>query len=199
MGGDTSAGVRGRGVDLGNGHCVVEFVAPWGKPVARWEPSWGEAERVRLEGLRAELVELYGEERTKMIADTDRNLVIFPNLLINDALSPVIRTSDPLSPNMTHITQWSIGPTEEPRHVMERRLVAFNTFLGPGGFATPDDIEALEGCQRSFEWHDELPWSDYSRGYAREIDPSLGERQSDDEVQLRAYYRRWQGLLMSEE
>lgn len=27
--------------DLGNGHAVIEYASPWGRPVARWVPSWG--------------------------------------------------------------------------------------------------------------------------------------------------------------
>ena len=33
---------------------------------------------------------------------------------------------------------------------LRRRLDSFLAFLGPGGFATPDDIEALESCQQGF-------------------------------------------------
>ena len=31
--------------DLGNGHAVVEYTAPWGRPVASWIPMWGEEGR----------------------------------------------------------------------------------------------------------------------------------------------------------
>ena len=41
------------------------------------------------------------------------------------------------------------------------RLDSFLTFLGPGGFATPDDVEALESCQAGFR-ATELEWSDIS-------------------------------------
>src|SRR5699024_3816173 len=34
--------LEGRGVDLGNGHAVMEYVAPWGRPVAQWTPIWDE-------------------------------------------------------------------------------------------------------------------------------------------------------------
>ena len=47
------------------------------------------------------------------------------------------------------------------------RLDNFLTFLGPGGFATPDDVEMLESCQRGFA-NREVGWSDISRGMKRE-------------------------------
>ena len=76
-----------------------------------------------------------------------------------------------------------------------RRLQSFNTFLGPGGFATPDDIEALEGCQRGFVAHRELAWSDYSRGYEQELQGPDAPMKSDYELQIRAFYRRWSSLM----
>jgi p-cumate 2,3-dioxygenase alpha subunit len=32
----------------------------------------------------------------------------------------------------------------------QRRFENFISFLGPAGFGTPDDVYALEGCQRGF-------------------------------------------------
>ena len=39
--------------NLGNGHAVIEYASPWGRPVARWVPSWGEDKREVVEQLRA--------------------------------------------------------------------------------------------------------------------------------------------------
>ena len=39
------------------------------------------------------------------------------------------------------------GETEQFRH---RRNDNFLEFIGPGGFATPDDNEALELCQEGY-------------------------------------------------
>jgi phenylpropionate dioxygenase-like ring-hydroxylating dioxygenase large terminal subunit len=195
FGTDLSSGVSGRGHDLGNGHAVVKFRAGWGRPVARWEPSWGEAERERLAGVRADLVRRVGAERAQLIADTDRNLCVFPNLLINDIMATVLRQANPISADYMEITQWALAPVGEPVAARARRLQSFNTFLGPGGFATPDDIEALEGCQRGFAAHREMPWSDYSRGYAQELEGPEAAMKSDFELQIRAFYRRWAGLM----
>ena len=35
--------------DLGNGHAVIEYPAPWGRPVARWTPAWGDDRREMIE------------------------------------------------------------------------------------------------------------------------------------------------------
>jgi hypothetical protein len=47
------------------------------------------------------------------------------------------------------------------------RLDCLLTFLGPGGFATPDDVEMLESCQRGFV-NREVEWSDLLRGMKSE-------------------------------
>jgi p-cumate 2,3-dioxygenase alpha subunit len=198
FGTDLSSGVSGRGYDLGNGHAVVSFRAGWGRPVARWEPSWGEAEKARIAKVRAEVVARVGEERAKLIADTDRNLCLFPNLLINDIMATVLRQVNPVAPGYMEITQWALAPKGEDPHARARRLHAFNTFLGPGGFATPDDIEAFEGCQRGYGAWREVEWSDYSRGYRTEIEGPPDKIRSDHEIQIRAFYRRWHDLVAAE-
>jgi p-cumate 2,3-dioxygenase alpha subunit len=68
-----------------------------------------------------------------------------------------------------------------------KRLDSFLTFLGPGGFATPDDMEALESCQTGY-LADGVEWSDLSRGMLREPRPV-------DELQMRVFWRRWNALV----
>jgi p-cumate 2,3-dioxygenase alpha subunit len=65
------------------------------------------------------------------------------------------------------------------------RLFNFLEFLGPGGFATPDDIEALEQCQEGYSNLAEVGWNDISKGLTRET-PSF-----DDEAQMRGYWTEW--------
>ena len=48
------------------------------------------------------------------------------------------------------VTAWEMAPRDELPALRQRRLDSFLTFLGPAGFATPDDLEALESCQQGF-------------------------------------------------
>jgi benzoate/toluate 1,2-dioxygenase alpha subunit len=59
--------------------------------------------------------------------------------------------------------------------------------------ASPDDVEALETCQRSFAARKELEWSDISRGM------SLERVSANDELQMRTFWRRWNRLVTGEE
>jgi phenylpropionate dioxygenase-like ring-hydroxylating dioxygenase large terminal subunit len=183
LGTDLSTGVDGIGRSLGNGHAVIDYRAPWGRPIAKWEPMFGEEARGEIDRLRADLVERFGEERARRMAETNRNLFIYPNLIINDIMAVTVRTFMPLSAEKMNVTAWELAPRDEMPQLRQRRLDSFLTFLGPGGFATPDDIEALESCQQGFR-SGGVEWNDISRGMAR--DP-----RADDEEQMRSFWRRW--------
>jgi phenylpropionate dioxygenase-like ring-hydroxylating dioxygenase large terminal subunit len=180
-------------VDLGNGHAAVRFRGPWARPVARWTPALGEHNRERVEAVYSELVRRHGPERADLIGRVDRNVMIFPNLIILDVMGVVIRKLSPTSAGHTKITQWSLATAGEDQDMRARRLDNFITFQGPGGFATPDDLEALEACQAGFRAGAGVPWSDISRGMHREHggQPCC----SSDERQMRAFWRRWQALM----
>ena len=192
---------------LGNGHCVSVNVALNGRPIARWHPLFGEDAREPIEQARRRLVEKYGEERAYRMADTSRNLLIYPNLIINDIMAITIRYFDPLAPDEMEVTAWHLVPREEadtiirggdgapallslpkgaakPQALLATRLDSFLTFLGPGGFATPDDVEALESCQAGFRATG-VEWSDISRGM---LNPTPG---TSDELQMRGFWRQW--------
>jgi len=182
--------VIGRSIDLGNGHAVVEREASYGRPIARWIPNWGEEARVEIEAIYARLAARYGEERAKRMATSARNLLIFPNLVINDIMSVTLRTFQPTAVDYMEINVWAIAPAEEiGKPALARRLTNFLEFLGPGGFATPDDIEALESCQRAFAAAREAPWNDLSKGLGMEPDAT-------DELPQRVFWLAWRDRLM---
>jgi len=153
--------------------------------VAQWIPAWGEDGKRELDEIYARLVARFGEERADRIAHTNRNLLIFPNLVINDIMAITVRTFFPIAPDMMSINAWSLVPADETGDRRRDRLFNFLEFLGPGGFATPDDIEALEQCQRGYANNKELGWNIISRGMGKEV-PSY-----DDELQMRAYWTEW--------
>jgi len=183
--------VVGKSIDLGNGHAVVEREASYGRPIARWIPLWGEEAKVEIDAIYARLVKDYGEERAKRMATSARNLLIFPNLVINDIMSVTLRTFQPAAVDYMEVSVWAIAPGEEfGKPALERRLTNFLEFLGPGGFATTDDIEALESCQRAFAASREAPWNDLSKGLGREPDAT-------DELPQRVFWLEWRDRLMN--
>jgi p-cumate 2,3-dioxygenase subunit alpha len=101
-----------------------------------------------------------------------------------------IRTFHPLTPDLMQVRAWALGPLEETPAARAVRLDSFLTFYGPGGFATPDDVEALESVQKGMASYREIPWSVMSRGMAKE-----GEQLNTDELHLRAFWIRWRELM----
>ena len=85
-------------------------------------------------------------------------------------------------------TGWELVPRDENEEVHAYRQELSLAFLGPGGLATPDDVEALESCQTGFNAK-EFEWSDVSRGMQRE------PQRSDDEVQMRGFWRQWHAMI----
>ncbi|GGY90365.1 aromatic-ring-hydroxylating dioxygenase subunit alpha [Novosphingobium colocasiae] len=171
---------------LGNGHAVVEYTAPWGRPIANWIPAWGEEGKVEIDKVYAELVTRLGAERADRLARKSRNMVIFPNLVVNDIMAVTVRTFFPTAPDYMEINAWALAPVEESEWLRKYRLYNFTEFLGPGGFATPDDVEAIEKCQQGYAVGGEAVYNDISKGMNRSDTPSF-----DDEEQMRAFWREW--------
>ncbi len=169
---------------LGNGHCVAQTTAANGRPIAHWHPLFGEDTREEIAEVRQQLVEAYGEDRAYQMADTYRSLLIYPNLMISDMMITTIRYIEPLDAQQMEVTAWHLVPREESQRMRGIRLDSFLTLLGPGGFATPDDVEALESSQSGFR-ATETEWSDISRGMLKPIP------EGTDELQMRSFWRQW--------
>lgn len=175
--------------DLGNGHATIESEAPWGRPVARWVPSFGDAAIADFQAIEQEVTERVGVDRAERILRRDRNMVIFPNLVLNDNIGLIIRTFYPCSPGSMRVDSWALGAVGEGSVARKRRLDNFLEFLGPGGFATPDDATALESAQRGYQNAKFAGWNDISRGVLK------AHPAKDDEHQMRTWWRQWARLM----
>lgn len=185
----------GEAVSLGNGHVVHVSRGRYGRAGLDWEPSWGDSERVRIEENRAALVERLGAERAELVADTSRILFVFPNLIVFDILGVALRMLEPTGPASTNVTSVQLAPIGEPAAARQLRLDHLIGFLGPGGFSTPDDIEAYEMIQQGVEATrgTERDWSDVSRGYAHEL---AGHAPTTyHETSIRSFWRHWEAKL----
>jgi p-cumate 2,3-dioxygenase alpha subunit len=178
--------------DYGNGHAAIEGQAPWGRPIGRSIPAWGERGEQDVAAIIAELEGRVGKERASRIANGDRNAVIFPNLVINDIMAITVRSLYPTGPNEIRVSSYALAPKGESPEYRKRRLDNFLEFLGPGGFATPDDVEALESAQTGYGNAQFAPWNDISRGMLKE------HPANDDEAQMRCFWRQWAKLMEGE-
>lgn len=187
--------------NLGNGHSVMTLSGHSGRVGMDWEPRFGEAERTRIDEVRAELVERLGPDRASRIADHSRIFFVFPNLLMFDIEALSIRMLEPTSARTTDVTAWHLAPRDEPDEARALRLRTLVSFIGPGGLATPDDIEAYESIQRGIEStaRDPRPgvdWNDISRGLSDEL---AGKQcRSVDEASIRGFWRHWNSLMTAD-
>ena len=188
----------GRGRVLTNGHVVGIQHGHSGRIGFDWEPRFGEAERERIEGNRQKLFARFDEERASFIADRSRTLFMFPNLLLFDIEGISIRLLEPVAPDLTEISAFALAPTDEPPAALDLRLKVLTSFIGPGGLATPDDLEAQEAIQRAIAATagDPTPgvdWNDVSRGMATEA--VGGPVRTVDEGRVRAFWRHWSSIV----
>ncbi|MGE0399902.1 MAG: Rieske 2Fe-2S domain-containing protein [Kofleriaceae bacterium] len=175
----------GRSIALGNGHAVTESSPPIScKPIAYWGPPMPLSMKPSILAMQARLRDAYGDERAHQIHSTYRQLQIFPNLIVVDTTAITIRTWDPIAIDRIATTAWALAPRGQDAELRAISLAGFLTFFGPGGFASPDDIEILELVQRGFA-NKEQRFVDFSRGIASP-DPAY-----DDELPQREFWREW--------
>lgn len=157
----------------------------FGRPLSEEAQAEREA---RYERLRAKHGEAWVERLNGI-----RNMVIFPNLVIIDlVMGVVIRKIDPVAPDYMEVTAWELAPPEEGPELKRQRLDNFLTFWGPGGLASPDDVEMLESAQKAYASVRELEWSDISRGMHKDVPIQ------SDEYQMRTFWRQWNEIITGE-
>ncbi|GLW97145.1 aromatic ring-hydroxylating dioxygenase subunit alpha [Microtetraspora sp. NBRC 16547] len=180
--------------DLGDGHGLLILTGHNGRIGMVWEPRFGEAEKERTAAKRQEMEQRLGKELAAEIADASRILFVFPNLLLFDLEALTIRQLEPVEAGRTDVRAWQFVETGEPDDVRALRIKTMVSFVGPGGLATPDDIEAYEAVQRGIEATADsadpaYDWSDMSRGMANEKQGNQGR--SIDEGAMRSFWRQW--------
>jgi len=188
---NTNATMVGVGGGLGNGHNRWESGFAVGRPIAFWIPAFGEDAKPVIEAKKQELIDRFGEERADRIANTSRNMTIFPNMMIVDNVGISIRTMFPEAADRLHMNIWAMAPSDEPKILRDVRLDNHLTFTGPAGFAHPDDYEIFERI-REGSAHSPHMWYDYSKGMNNE-EIINGDRRTAhgnifDEAQQRAWW-----------
>jgi len=173
-------------IPLGNGHVTTGYPSP--DRIGQGHDYLEKYAAAETEKYRRTLAERHGPDKAHTVEQGAGNYLIFPNLIIIDGWR-VFRTFYPSRPDYMEINGWACMPKEDSPELRKVRLEWYLGFQGPGGFATPDDVEALEGCQMGFATHKEVEWSDISRGMKG---ITAG---GPSELQMRVFWREWYSRL----
>ena len=182
--------------DLGNGHMAYDYPSTHGRPFAQWHPTWDPKYKAELEAVYEKAVQRVGPERARKMAHFDHHILIFPNLAIVDNHGIMIRTYFSKKPAEMLVQSWTFAPQEESPEIRKLRLYSYMDFLGPAGFGTPDDVEAIEAAQRGYKGAEDYGgWNDISAGVAPK-DP-MNFVKHGDEGRMRVFWTKWQEYLSS--
>lgn len=180
--------------DLGNGHTVMwlTFPRPENRPIfSRYEA----------------LKEKHGEGRARWMVERQRNLVIYPNLLLMEHISTQIRVIQPRSVDKTAVKIYCLGTVGESQQERTLRIRQYEDFYNASGLATPDDLVNFDACHAGYlggdgEWVDgyargmenQVPQPDYA---AKELgmNPVAGGADAEDETLLVGQHRQWHRLM----
>jgi benzoate/toluate 1,2-dioxygenase alpha subunit len=135
-----------------------------------------------------------------------RNLIVFPNLMINDFAATQIRTFRPLGVDKTEVTIYCLAPNEETKESRYARLRKFEDFFMVSGMATSDDVMALEATQQGSQGRS-AQWTEFHRGFesmtvgpdaaadAGSFVPATSNTTWDQETLYHGFYRTWRDLM----
>lgn len=113
--------------------------------------------------LRAGLAHRFGESYAKWVVDRVRNLGLFPNVVVMDAISGQIRVTHPVCVDRTLVETFCIAPVGESSTAREARIRQYEDFYNASGTATPDDLVEFNYSQAGFQAHG-VRSTDLSRG-----------------------------------
>ncbi len=179
--------------DLGNGHIAI-----WAdRSSPEVAPLYPATERIDRE---------FSAARAHWMLRRGRNVLVFPNMVLNDLASTHLRTCRPLGPERCEVTIWCIAPRGEPAEARAARLRKFEDFFLVTGLATSDDVVSLDTAQLGAHGR-EAGWNEFTRGIttftegpddaARELglDPVSSGATWDSENTYIGFYRNWRDLL----
>jgi phenylpropionate dioxygenase-like ring-hydroxylating dioxygenase large terminal subunit len=181
--------------DLGNGHAILDMApkrAAGNRPVSNL--LRGATSQASTDAYMKSLLDRYGADRTaEILAASNVNLAIFPNLLI---IGVQFRVTIPISAKRTDVHLLPTTLKGVPDEINVARLRAHEAFYGPAGGGAPDDVEMFNRCTEGLRVKG-AEWLELSRGIERERPDRDGVTVGHitDEVPQRAFYRRWKALM----
>ncbi|WP_372724437.1 Rieske 2Fe-2S domain-containing protein [Immundisolibacter sp.] len=192
---DDSLAARASGwYEFAHGHGVMwaTYPRPEARPVWEW---------------RADIEQRMSPQRARWILHHQRNVLIYPNLLLQDNASTQIRVIRPLDVASCEVSIYAVAPVGESPAARTLRLRQYEDFFNATGVATPDDLLVFEACQQGFAGSLAAWQQGYARGGTRihagqdqharalGIHPLAWGDDFQDESMLHGQFRQWAHLL----
>jgi benzoate/toluate 1,2-dioxygenase alpha subunit len=148
----------------------------------------------------------FGEARADWMVRRFRNLCLYPNVYLMDAISSQIRQYRPIAVDKTEVTTYCIAPKGESAEARARRVRQYEDFYNASGMATPDDLEEFRACQMSYQGR-AARWNDLSRGAkhwirgpnaaaeAIDLNPLMSGTRVEDEGLFVVQHKYWQKAM----
>ena len=176
----------------GHGVMWATYPRPEARPVWEW---------------KADIEQRMSPQRARWILHHQRNVLIYPNLLLQDNASTQIRVIRPLDVASCEVNIYAIAPVGESRTARTLRLRQYEDFFNATGVATPDDLLVFEACQQGFAGSLVAWQQGYARGGTRVhagqddharalgIHPLAWGDDFQDETMLHGQFREWFRLV----
>lgn len=180
--------------DLGRGHSLLDTAPKRSSPRLVSNILRGNVSKEAGDAYVQGLVVRYGNERAaEILAASNVNLAIFPNLLI---IGVQLRQVIPVAVNRTDIFLTPTTLRGVPEEINVARLRAHEAFYGPAGGGAPDDVEMFNRCTDGLAVKG-AEWLELSRGLERETVSADGAIAAHltDEVPQRAFYKQWREVM----
>ncbi|ODU04417.1 MAG: hypothetical protein ABS81_10215 [Pseudonocardia sp. SCN 72-86] len=176
------AAMESNGLDLGNGHNLVETPQVSVLLKKRYPAQYLD-----------DMARAYGVEAVDSLIGPPWRLNVFPNLALGGSN---VRVIQPLAANRTMVRQYFVDVPTAPEAVRALRRDQEQGFYGQAGYGGPDDVEMFERMQEGFASADADvldPWLLFNRQLESEERTPEGALVADStsEITQRAVYRAW--------
>jgi benzoate/toluate 1,2-dioxygenase subunit alpha len=163
----------------GHGVMWATYPRPEARPVWEW---------------KADIERRMPQARAQWMLHHQRNVLIYPNLLLQDNASTQVRVTRPLGVDSCEVSIYAIAPVGESTAARTLRLRQYEDFFNATGVATTDDLQVFEACQQGFAGALVAWQQGYARGGAR-IHALAWGNDFQDEGMLHGQFRQWASLL----
>ena len=173
--------------NLGNGHAVIIRLALGPADRALGAVVGRRAKREIDAQLRAGLISASARSAARASPSSDRNMLIFPNLVINDIMAITVRTFMPVRRRTRWtVSAWALGARDEDRDAQAAACSTSSSSSGRAASPRPTTRRRWRTASAATATCARSAGTTSPSGM-----PRNGPPMNDDEEQMRCFWRQW--------